>query len=152
MASSFPDALKASKNKVAGTEKNIKILYGCEGYYVNDVDDRIVVHGDGPMPLEGEFVAFDLETTGLSAARDVITEIGAVILREGQVVDKFQSFVDPKRRLEPKIVELTGITDAMLAGAPDIAQVLPEFLRFCGPVRLGSVASDQHDHQEQGQG
>ena len=132
VASSFPDALKASKNKVAGTDKNIKILYGCEGYYVNDVDDRIAVHGEKNMPLDGEFVAFDLETTGLSSLKEVIIEIGAVILKDGEVVDTFQTFVDPKRRLEPKIIELTGITDSMLVGAPEIAEVLPEFLRFCG--------------------
>ncbi len=131
VASSFPDALKASKCKVAGTDRPIKILYGCEGYYVNDVDDRIVVHGAQDMPLEGEFVAFDLETTGLSVKQDVITEIGAVILRNGAVVDTFQSFVNPHRRLDPKNIELTGITDAMLADAPEAAEVLPRFLEFC---------------------
>ena len=133
VASSFPDAMKAAeKNKVAGTDQKIKILYGCEGYYVNDVDDRIVVHGDGNMPLTGEFVAFDLETTGLNAFHDTITEIGAVILRDGEPVDTFQCFVNPHRKLEQKIVELTGITDDMLADAPDLSQVMPEFLRFCG--------------------
>ena len=132
VASSFPDALKASKNKVAGTDKPIKILYGCEGYYVNDVDDRIVVHGSGNMPLNGEFVAFDLETTGLSVRKDVITEIGAVILRDGEVVDTFQSFANPHRKLDAKNIELTGITDAMLADAPELEAVLPRFLVFCG--------------------
>ena len=132
VVASFPDALKASKNKVAGTDRNIKILYGCEGYYVNDVDDRIAVHGNTDLPLEGEFVAFDLETTGLSAFHDAITEIGAVILRNGEVADTFQTFVNPKRKLDQKIVDLTGITDAMLADAPEIAAVLPEFLQFCG--------------------
>ncbi len=142
VASSFPDALKASKNKVAGTDRNIKILYGCEGYYVNDVDDRIAVHGEKNMPLDGEFVAFDLETTGLSSLKEVIIEIGAVILKDGEVVDTFQTFVDPKRRLEPKIIELTGITDSMLVGAPDIAEVLPEFLRFCGDRPLVAHNAD----------
>ena len=132
VASSFPAALKASKNKVAGTDKPIKILYGCEGYYVNDVDDRIVVHGETDMPLDGEFVAFDLETTGLSAQNDVIIEIGGVLFRDGQAVESFQSFVDPHRKLTPKITELTGITDAMLVGAPDIEEALPKFLEFCG--------------------
>ena len=131
VASSFPDALKASKTKVAGTGKPIKILYGCDGYYVNDVDDRIVVHGSGNMLLDGEFVAFDLETTGLSVRKDVITEIGAVILRDGKVVDTFQSFVNPNRKLDPKNIELTGITDAMLVDAPQIGEVLPKFLDFC---------------------
>ena len=67
-AQSFPEAMKAaSKAKVAGTDQNIKILYGCEGYYVNDVDDRIVVHGDREADFGQEYVAFDLETTGLSS-------------------------------------------------------------------------------------
>ena len=142
VASSFPDALKASKNKVAGTDKPIKILYGCEGYYVNDVDDRIAVHGGDNMDLEGEFVAFDLETTGLSSLHDTITEIGAVILRGGEVVDTFQTFVDPERKLDAKIIELTGITDAMLEGAPKIAQALPDFLRFCGDRPLVAHNAD----------
>ena len=132
VASSFPDAFKASKNKVAGTDKNIKILYGCEGYYVNDVDDRIAVHGEQNQPLEGEFIAFDLETTGLSSSKDVITEFGAVLLRDGKPIDTFRSFVNPHRRLDPKNIELTGITDAMLADAPDISEALPKFLEFCG--------------------
>ena len=129
---SFPDAMKASKTTVAGTDKPIKILYGCEGYYVNDVDDRVVVHGERDLPLDGEFIAFDLETTGLSSVKDVITEIGAVLLRNGEVVDTFQTFVDPKRKLDPKNIELTGITDEMLKGAPDISEVLSKFLEFCG--------------------
>ena len=130
---SFPDAMKAaSKAKVAGTEENIKILYGCEGYYVNDVDDRVVVHGSGDMEFDGEYVAFDLETTGLSSQKDEIIEIGAVRMQGGKELDRFQTFVNPGRRLEQKIVELTGITDAMLADAPSIETVLPEFLEFVG--------------------
>ncbi|HIQ76814.1 MAG TPA: PolC-type DNA polymerase III [Candidatus Faecousia excrementipullorum] len=130
---SFPDAMKAAaKAKVAGTEENIKILYGCEGYYVNDVDDRVVVHGSGDMEFDGEYVAFDLETTGLSSQKDEIIEIGAVRMQGGKELDRFQTFVNPGRRLEQKIVELTGITDAMLADAPSIETVLPEFLEFVG--------------------
>ena len=130
---SFPDAMKAaSKAKVAGTDENIKILYGCEGYYVNDVDDRVVVHGSGDMEFDGEYVAFDLETTGLSSQKDEIIEIGAVRMQGGKELDRFQTFVNPRRRLEQKIVELTGITDAMLADAPSIETVLPEFLEFVG--------------------
>ena len=130
---SFPDAMKAaSKAKVAGTDENIKILYGCEGYYVNDVDDRVVVHGSGDMEFDGEYVAFDLETTGLSSQKDEIIEIGAVRMQGGKELERFQTFVNPRRRLEQKIVELTGITDAMLADAPSIETVLPEFLEFVG--------------------
>ena len=132
----FPTAMKAAKGK------DIKILYGCEAYFVNDVDDRVSVHGTQDWPLDGEFVAFDLETTGLSSRNDTIIEIGAAIFRGGEIVDKFQTFVQPGRRLPPKITELTGITDAMLKDAPDIAEVLPQFLAFCGDRPLAAHNAD----------
>ena len=132
-AQSFPDAMKAaSKAKVAGTDQNIKILYGCEGYYVNDVDDRIAVHGDGVFSFDEEYVAFDLETTGLSSLHDTIIEIGAAIMKGNEVLSTFQTFVDPHRPLQPKIVDLTGINDQMLAGQPDISEAIPKFLEYVG--------------------
>ena len=144
---SFTDALHVVEDwkgapKVAGTDETIKILYGCEGYYVNDVDDRIVVHGTKDMRFDEEYVAFDLETTGLSSRTDRIIEIGAVILKEGREVDRFQTFVDPERPLDRKIVELTGITDEMLKGAPKIEEVLPKFLEFVGDRVLVAHNSD----------
>ena len=144
---SFTDALHVVEDwkgppKVAGTDDTIKILYGCEGYYVNDVDDRIVVHGQQDMTFDQEFVAFDLETTGLSSKTDKIIEIGAVIMRDGKEVDRFQTFVDPKQPLDKKIVELTGITDDMLRGAPSIETVLPQFLEFSGGRILVAHNSD----------
>ena len=143
VAQSFPDAMKAaSKAKVAGTDENIKILYGCEGYYVNDVDDRIVVHGSQKMDFDQEYAAFDLETTGLSSRTDRIIEIGAVIIKNGEEIDRFQTFVDPGRKLDRKIVELTGITDEMLVGAPSIQEVLPKFLEFVGNRVLVAHNSD----------
>ena len=143
VAQSFPDAMKAaSKAKVAGTEENIKVLYGCEGYYVNDVDDRIVVHGSQDMGFDEEYVAFDLETTGLSSKNDQIIEIGAVILKGGQEIDRFQTFVDPEMALSPKIMELTGITPDMLEGAPKLAEALPKFLDFIGGRVLVAHNSD----------
>ena len=143
VAQSFPDAMKAAaKAKVAGTDENIKILYGVEGYYVNDVDDRIVVHGEQNIGFGDEYVAFDLETTGLSSANDRIIEIGAVVMKNGEELDRFQTFVDPQRPLEKKIVELTGITDEMLKGAPKIEEVLPEFLKFVNGRVLVAHNSD----------
>ncbi len=143
---SFTDALHTVEGrkppKIAGTDETIKILYGCEGYYVNDVDDRIVVHGSRDMALDGEFVAFDLETTGLSSRTDKIIEIGAVVMKDGKELDRFQTFVDPGRKLEKKIVDLTGITDDMLVGAPTIEEVLPEFLKFVGDRVLVAHNSD----------
>ena len=143
VAQSFPDAMKAAaKAKVAGTDENIKILYGVEGYYVNDVDDRIVVHGEQDIGFGDEYVAFDLETTGLSSANDRIIEIGAVVMKNGEELDRFQTFVDPQRPLEKKIVELTGITDEMLKGAPKIEEILPEFLKFVNGRVLVAHNSD----------
>ncbi len=134
---SFTDALHTVEDwkgapKVAGTDEDIKILYGCEGYYINDVDDRVAVRGDLNMPLGGEYVAFDLETTGLYARRDKIIEIGAVRMKDGVEIDRFQTFVDPGQPLEKRTVDLTGITDDMLRGAPKIEEVLPKFLDFVG--------------------
>ena len=143
VAQSFPDAMKAAaKAKVAGTDENIKILYGVEGYYVNDVDDRIVVHGEKDISFDQEYVAFDLETTGLSSQNDRIIEIGAVIMKNGEELQRFQTFVDPQRPLEKKIIELTGIRDDMLAGAPKIEEVLPKFLEFVGGRVLVAHNSD----------
>ena len=144
---SFTDALHVVEAwgggpKVAGTDEVIKILYGCEGYYINDVDDRIVVHGDKDISFHDEFVAFDLETTGLSSKTDSIIEIGAVIMKDGREMDRFQTFVDPGCKLDKKIIELTGITDSMLVGAPKIQEVLPKFLAFVGDRVLVAHNSD----------
>ena len=142
-AQSFPDAMKAaSKAKVAGTDQNIKILYGCEGYYVNDVDDRIAVHGDGDFSFDEEYVAFDLETTGLSSLHDTIIEIGAAIMKGNEVLSTFQTFVDPHRPLQPKLVDLPGITDQLLAGQPDISEAMPKFLEYVGSRPLCAHNAD----------
>ena len=124
---SFPDAYNAS-----GRGEKIKILYGVEAYYQNDVDELTAVHGPGDMPLDGEFVAFDLETTGLDARGDAIIEIGAVRIRAGKVVDKFASFAQPGRPLSAKTVSLTGITDELLKGAPTPEDAVDAFLDWVG--------------------
>ncbi len=134
---SFTDALhtiegKKGAPKVAGTDEDIKILYGCEGYYVNDVDDMVAVVGDGDMKLDEPYVAFDLETTGLSAKEDQIIEFGAVLMSGGKEIDRFQSFVDPGRKLLPETSALTGITDDMLVDAPKIEDALRKFVDFVG--------------------
>ena len=123
VAQSFPDAWHAGEGK-------IKILYGCEGYFVNNLDDRIAVHGTQDGDFSTEIVCFDIETTGLNVKQEAITEIGAVVLKDGEVTDTFQTFVDPERRLTPEIVGLTGITDEMLRGAPKLKDALTAFLRF----------------------
>ena len=125
VAQSFPDAWHAAGDK-------IKLLYGVEGYFVNNLDDRVVVHGGQDCPLDGEIVCFDIETTGLKVDREAITEIGAVVLRNGEVCERFQTFVDPNRHLTPEIIGLTGITDEMLRGAPQLKEALTAFLDFVG--------------------
>jgi len=122
VAQSFPDAWHSAKN--------IKILYGVEAYYLNDVDDRVVIHGDLKGCFDQEIVCFDIETTGLDRRRDRITEIGAVVLRNGEVAETFNTFADPERPLSREITELTGITDDMLRGAPSQAEAIQAFLDF----------------------
>ena len=134
---SFTDALHTVEAwgggpKVAGTDEEIKVLYGCEGYYINDVDDRVAVHGTGNWNLDDEYVAFDLETTGLYNRTDRIIEIGAVIMKGGKELDRYQTFVDPGCKLHKRTTDLTGISDDMLVGAPKIEEALPAFLAFVG--------------------
>ena len=123
VAQAFPDAWHTAKGK-------IKILYGIEGYFVNNLDDRVAVHGGQDQPFDDEIVCFDIETTGLKVTTEAITEIGAVVLKNGQITDTFQTFVNPQRRLTPEIIGLTGITDAMLADAPSLKEALTAFLQF----------------------
>ena len=130
VAHSFPNAWHSAKK--------IKILYGVEAYFINDVDDRVAVHGEKEQDLSGDIVCFDIETTGLDNRRDVITEIGAVVLRNGEVVEQFSTFADPERPLTREITELTGITDQMLEGAPSQAEAINAFLDFVGDRPLAA--------------
>jgi len=128
---SFPDAFSAAGDK-------IKVIYGVEGYYVNDVDDRLAVYGDIQGDIGGEIAAFDIETTGLSPERDAITEIGAVIFRDGREVDRFQTFVDPGRHIPASISQLTGITDEDVRGAASQKDAVRAFLDFVGDRPLAA--------------
>ena len=128
-AQAFPDAWKA------GEKAGIKIIYGLEGYYINDVDERLAVHGlrdaDSATALNGPFVAFDIETTGLRSDRDRIIEIGAVLFENGEERDRFNTFVDPGIPIPAEITQLTGIRDGDVSGAPGEAEALRDFLAFC---------------------
>ncbi len=115
---------------LASEKVGVKVIYGMEAYFVNDSSRAI--YGDKATAFEEEFCVFDLETTGLSNKNDKITEIGAVILKNGQVIDRYNSFVNPERPIPERIVELTGITDDMVKDARKIDEVLPEFLEFAG--------------------
>ena len=128
---SFPDAASAAGGK-------IKILYGVEAYFVNNLDDRLAVHGTMDCSFEDEIVCFDIETTGLNVKYEAITEIGAVILKDGKITETFQTFVNPNRRLTPEIIGLTGITDDMLKDAPQPKDALRAFLDFVGDRPLAA--------------
>lgn len=129
----FPEAMNAAaKAKKKGTP--IKILYGVEAYYIND--SLPVVTGASNEPLNGDFIVFDLETTGLSAQNERITEIGAVRMHAGEVVESFNTFVNPERPIPPKITELTGITDEMVQDAPKEREALEAFYAFCGETTV----------------
>ena len=129
----FPDAMNAAK-KAAKQGTLIQVLYGMEAYYVND--SVPVVQGGEAQPLEGEFIVFDIETTGLSAATDRITEIGAVRFQNGQVGEEFDIFVNPGMPIPAKITELTGISDEMVKDAPAEKEALEQFYAFCGDCRV----------------
>ncbi|MDW7670660.1 MAG: PolC-type DNA polymerase III [Bacillota bacterium] len=119
----FPEAAEA------GREHGIRIIYGMEGYLVDD--ESKIVHGDETTTFDDPFVVFDIETTGLSSTHDQITEIGAVRIEGGEVVAEFSSLVNPQTLISTDITRLTGITNDMVANAPLIQKVLPQFLDFC---------------------
>ena len=106
VAQAFPDMWKAGK------KHGVKIIYGLEGYYLNDMDGNSAVFGKSKLPLDAEFVAFDIETTGLNAQSDRMTEIGAVIFSSGEIRGEFNTFVDPQMPIPANITELTGIRDS----------------------------------------
>jgi DNA polymerase-3 subunit epsilon len=98
----------------------------------------VTLAGARPDPTleEAEFVVFDLETTGLSAARNRICEVGAVRVRELEIVDSFQSLVNPRVPLPPPVARLTGLREQELRRAPPVSSVVARFLRFSGDALL----------------
>ena len=122
----FPDAAYA-----AAAAGNIKVIYGVEGYFFNDVDFSMAVTGDPGVP-EDEFVVFDIETTGLSPIRDLIIQIGAVLIKDGKEIGVFHTFADPGISIPYQISSLTGIKDSDVEGAPSQKEAVAAFLDFAG--------------------
>ena len=118
---SFPEANLAAFNR---DEKkfDIKVLYGVEGYLVPDVEPNI--------KAPDTYVVFDIETTGFNPGSDAITEIAAVKVKDGIVLDEFSTFVNPERNIPKEVQELTHITPDMVKDAPKIEEALKEFLDF----------------------
>ena len=129
VAQAFPDAMKAA-DKINKDGEKIKVIYGTEAYFMDDLVES--VDGKSEEPLDGTFICFDIETTGLSANRDKITEIGAVKVVNGEITDTFSTFANPGMPIPAKITELTSITDAMVKDAPSQSEAVTAFLEFAG--------------------
>ncbi|MBR5272611.1 MAG: PolC-type DNA polymerase III [Clostridia bacterium] len=119
----YPEACSAAK------KAGIKLIYGVEAYFIDDMIP--ILKGESTMALNGSYVVFDLETTGIGALNERITEIGAVKVVDGKIVDKFATFVNPGKPIPERITEITGITDEMVADAPDESVAIPKFIEFC---------------------
>lgn len=117
-----------------------KIIYGVEAYLVDDLKE--IVTGDRGQSLQGDYVVFDIETTGFSPVNNRIIEIGAVKVSGGEIVDRYSTFVNPNVPIPFEIEKLTSIRDDMVMGYPQIDVILPDFLRFCeGCVMVAHNAS-----------
>ena len=123
----YPEAMLAADD-IHKKDPDFKLIYGCEAYFVDDMIP--CVYGVKDEPLTGEFCVFDTETTGLDPGVEYLTEIGGVIVRNGEVVEEFDTFVKPGKPITPKITELTGITNEMVDNAPSEAEALKAFLEF----------------------
>ena len=140
VAQAFPEALHAQEGKQKDTIGDMKIIYGIEAYYINDENSISVVRGRSAEPLDGTFIVFDLETTGLNPASEEITEIAAVRVVEGEIRDSFQTYVNPHKPIPAEITELTGISDETVADAPDLDKAVPEILAWAGEGQYPLVA------------
>ncbi len=132
----YPEALEASK------KYGIKVIYGMEGYIINDGSS--IVNNIENDTLDQTFVVFDIETTGLSFKHDRITEIGAIKVKNGEIIDNYSSLINPQINISNKITELTGISNEMVSDAPTIDSILPSFMNFIGndPVVAHNASFD----------
>lgn len=118
----FTEAMDASK------KYDLKAIYGLDARIVDD--DMGIVSGYKDKPYNGRFVVFDIESTGLSPLTDKITEIGAVKIENGEIVDRFSRFVNPEMEIPESVVELTRITNEMVSSEPPIEVVIKDFYDF----------------------
>lgn len=135
----FPEAMLAA-DAIRKEDPDFKLIYGVEAYFVDDMIP--VLYGEASGPMSGSFVVYDTETTGLDPNTEFLTEIGAVVVENGQITDTFNTFVNPGKPIPPKIVELTGITDSMVADAPSPDEAIRQFAQFANGRVL--VAHNAH--------
>ena len=131
----FPEVMLAlEKAQKSGKDNGLKVLYGMEAYYVNDT--ARCVFGSKYPAFDDEMTVFDIETTGLSNRNCKIIEIGAVKIKDGQILDRMDFFVDPEEPIPPEITELTSITDDMVKGQIKEKEAIEKFLAFAGDTLL----------------
>ena len=132
----FPEA-----HKLLGVDNpDMKVIYGVEAYLVPDKNPS-VTNSKG-QSIDTEYCVFDLETTGLSYRTEKITEIGAIKIKNGEIVDTFETFVNPEKPIPYEVVKVTNITDDMVKDAPTIEEILPKFLDFIGDSVLVAHNAD----------
>ena len=132
----FPEA-----HKLLGLNNpDMKVIYGVEAYLVPD--DLDVVVNDKGQSIDTTYCVLDLETTGISAATEKITEIGIMKVKNGEVIDEFCEFVNPEKPIPMRVQEITNITDDMVKDAPTIDKLFPKVLEFIdGSVLVAHNAS-----------
>ena len=132
---SFPDAHHFQE---AGND--LKVIYGVEGYYCPD-KDPCVFYTKG-QDIDTEYCVFDLETTGFSPITEKITEIGMMKVKNGEIIDTFETFVNPEKPIPEDVVKVTHITDEMVKDAPTIDKIMPKVLEFMSGTVLVAHNAD----------
>lgn len=133
---SFPEAY----HTVEGND-DFKVIYGVEGYLIPD-ENSVLSNDKGQSLRDTTYCVFDLETTGFSFRTEKITEIGIMKIRNGEVIDTFESFVNPGKPIPKKVQDVTHITDDMVKDAPKIEEILPKVMEFFGDSVLVAHNAD----------
>ena len=133
---SFPEAC----HTVEGND-DFKVIYGVEGYLVPD-ENSVLSNDKGQTLKDTTYCVFDLETTGFSFRTEKITEIGIMKIRNGEIIDTFETFVNPEKPIPLKVQEVTHITDDMVKDAPKIEEILPKVMEFFGDSVLVAHNAD----------
>ena len=110
---------------------DMKVIYGVEAYLVPD-KEKSVKNPRGQVLEDATYCVLDLETTGISITTEKITEVGIMKVKNGEVIDEFEIFVNPEKPIPQRVVEVTNITDEMVKDAETIDKVFPKILEFVG--------------------